>query len=30
MLGHEQISTTQIYLDLSEEELALAHKKYVV
>lgn len=30
MLGHEQISTTQIYLNLSEEELRLAHKKYVV
>ena len=30
MLGHEQISTTQIYLDLSEEDLAYAHSKYVV
>lgn len=30
MLGHEQLSTTQIYLDLSEEDLAQAHKKYVV
>lgn len=30
MLGHEQISTTQIYLDLSEDELEAAHKKYVV
>ena len=30
MLGHEQISTTQIYLDLAEEELEQAHKKYVV
>jgi len=30
MLGHEQISTTQIYLDLSKEDLAAAHKKYVV
>lgn len=30
MLGHEQISTTQIYLDLSEEDLKNAHKKYVV
>lgn len=29
MLGHEEISTTQIYLDLTEEELALAHRKYV-
>lgn len=30
MLGHEEISTTQIYLDLSEEDLAAAHKKYVI
>lgn len=30
MLGHENIETTQIYLDLSEEDLHLAHKKYVV
>ncbi len=30
MLGHVEISTTQIYLDLSEDDLALAHKKYVV
>lgn len=30
MLGHESIRTTQIYLDLSEEELQQAHKKYVV
>lgn len=30
MLGHEEISTTQIYLDLNEEELELAHKKYVI
>lgn len=30
MLGHENISTTQIYLDLQEEELAIAHKKYVI
>lgn len=30
MLGHENISTTQIYLDLSEEDLKQAHKKYVV
>lgn len=30
MLGHEQIVTTQIYLDLSEHELEEAHKKYVV
>lgn len=30
MLGHEDISTTQIYLDLSEEDLHQAHKKYVI
>lgn len=30
MLGHESIDTTQIYLDLREEDLAAAHKKYVV
>lgn len=30
MLGHAEIGTTQIYLDLSEEELAQAHRKYVV
>lgn len=30
MLGHEEISTTQIYLDLSEDELEQAHKKYVI
>lgn len=30
MLGHEEVSTTQIYLDLTEDELALAHKKYVI
>lgn len=30
MLGHEEIATTQIYLDLSEDELAQAHRKYVV
>ena len=29
MLGHEQITTTQIYLDLQEEDLEIAHKKYV-
>lgn len=29
MLGHEQLSTTQIYLDLREEDLKNAHKKYV-
>jgi site-specific recombinase XerD len=30
MLSHESIETTQIYLDLSEDELEQAHKKYVV
>lgn len=30
MLGHANLATTQIYLDLTEEELELAHKKYVV
>ena len=30
MLGHEQLDTTQIYLDLSDEDLKMSHKKYVV
>ena len=30
LLGHEQLSTTQIYLDLSDDDLAQAHHKYVV
>ena len=30
MLGHESVETTQIYLDLNEETLKTAHKKYVV
>lgn len=30
MLGHENLATTQIYLDLSEEELQQAHKKFVI
>lgn len=30
ILGHEQITTTQIYLDVSDEELAQAHKKYAI
>lgn len=29
MLGHEQIQTTQIYLDLREEDLKNAHEKFV-
>ena len=29
LLGHEQIGTTQIYLDISDEELMQAHEKYV-
>ena len=29
MLGHENISTTQIYLDLNEDDLKNAHRKYV-
>ena len=30
ILGHEQITTTQIYLDVSDEELMQAHKKYAI
>ena len=30
LLGHESISTTQIYLDVSDEELEQAHRKYVI
>ena len=30
LLGHESVETTQIYLDISDEELEQAHKKYVV
>jgi site-specific recombinase XerD len=30
LLGHESIETTQIYLDISEKELAEAHEKYVI
>lgn len=29
LLGHESIETTQIYLDISEQELAQAHRKFV-
>lgn len=30
MLGHEELTTTQIYLDLSEKDLEQAHEKYVL
>lgn len=30
MLGHEEVGTTQIYLDLKEEDLKRSHEKYVV
>ena len=30
LLGHESIDTTQIYLDISDEELEQAHRKYVM
>lgn len=30
MLGHENIATTQIYLDLDERDLEQAHRKFVV
>lgn len=30
MLGHADVGTTQIYLDISEDELHDAHKKYVL
>lgn len=30
LLGHEQIGTTQIYLDITDEELMNAHDKYVL
>ena len=30
MLGHEDLKTTMIYLDLSEEDLRHAHEKYVL
>ncbi len=30
MLGHENITTTQIYLELNEEEMDYQHRKYVM
>ena len=30
MLGHDNVQTTQIYLDLDEETLKEQHKKFVV
>ena len=30
LLGHESIETTQIYLDISDDELEAAHEKYVI
>ena len=30
LMGHENIATTQIYLDISDEELEAAHVKYVI
>lgn len=30
LLGHENIGTTQIYLDISDRELEQAHEKYVI
>jgi len=30
MLGHESVATTQIYLDISDEDLREEHRKYVV
>lgn len=30
MLGHENVGTTQVYLDIDEEQLAIQHDKYVL
>ena len=30
LLGHNNIETTQIYLDISEDELEQAHKRWVI
>lgn len=29
-LGHEQLSTTQIYLDIDDEKTHASHKKYAM
>ena len=29
MLGHEQLTTTQIYIDTQDEEVQMSHKKYL-
>ena len=30
MLGHSSVATTQIYAEIAQEDVAMAHKKYVV
>ena len=30
MLGHASVNTTQIYAETSQEDVAAAHKKYVI
>lgn len=30
LLGHESVSTTQIYLDINEDEIKQAHRKWVI
>lgn len=30
LLGHESVATTQIYLDITDDELEQAHQKYVI
>lgn len=29
LLGHESVSTTQIYLDINEDDIREAHRKWV-
>jgi site-specific recombinase XerD len=29
MLGHDNIGTTQIYLDINDDDMAAMHKRYV-